>query len=78
MNVAFLCVVIFAVSAYFVFHETWTGVVMFLLGGLCLVTLIPFGIDLHGLWPDIAFGLIDNGILALLAILGGAPVCKAM
>ena len=38
---------------------------------LCIVSLIPFKIKLRSIQPDIVFGLIDNGILAIFAIFGG-------
>ena len=37
----------------------------------CIVSLIPFKIKLRSIQPDIVFGLIDNGILAIFAIFGG-------
>ncbi|PIX10847.1 hypothetical protein COX67_04520 [Candidatus Falkowbacteria bacterium CG_4_10_14_0_2_um_filter_36_22] len=37
----------------------------------CIASLIPFKIKLKSIQPDIIFGLIDNGILAVLAIFGG-------
>jgi len=71
LNILTLCVVIAAVSIFFVENAKWMGLVLIILSLLCLVSLIPFKIDLKSTLPDIFFGLIDNGILAVLAIFGG-------
>lgn len=71
VNITILCLVIFAVSLYFIYNSQLIGLVILGLGILCLLSLIPFKIPLHTIWPDIVFGLIDNGILAILAIFGG-------
>lgn len=71
INVAVLCVLIIVVCSYFIHNSIVIGWVIILLGFICLATLIPFGIRLRNIWPDIVFGMIDNGILAALAIFGG-------
>ncbi|MFA4942112.1 MAG: hypothetical protein WC564_00540 [Patescibacteria group bacterium] len=71
LNILTLCVVIAAVSISFVENNQWMGVVLIILALLCLVSLLPFKINLKSVLPDIFFGLIDNGILAVLAIFGG-------
>jgi len=71
MTIIMLCIVIFAVSLYFIYYSKLIGPVILGLGILCLITLIPFKISIKTIWPDIIFGLIDNGILAILAIFGG-------
>ncbi|MBI5654545.1 hypothetical protein HZC53_02770 [Candidatus Uhrbacteria bacterium] len=71
INILVLCVVIFGVSSYFIYHSQFIGFVILGLGILCLVSLIPFRVSLESVWPDIVFGLIDNGILAVMAIFGG-------
>lgn len=70
-NIIGLCVVIFAVSMYFIYDARLIGFVIFGLGLLCLASLLPFRIPFKTIWPDIVFGLIDNGILAIMAIFGG-------
>ncbi len=67
-----LCVIIFAVSGLFIFNEKLIGWVVFGLGLLSLGALRLFKIEIRSVWPDIMFGLIDNGILAILAVLGGS------
>ena len=41
------------------------------LGFLCLGSLFLFKVQVRSIQPDIIFGLIDNGILAILAIFWG-------
>ena len=71
VNILALCVVVLGVSSYFIYHSQFIGFVILGLGILCLITLIPFKIPIKNIWPDIVFGLIDNGILAVMAIFGG-------
>lgn len=71
MNIITLCVVIAAVSVFFVNNARWVGIVLIILSVLCLLSLLPFKIKLKSVQPDIVFGIIDNGILAILAIFGG-------
>ena len=65
-----LCIVIAAVSIFFVNNSNWLGLVLIILALLCVISLIPFKINLKSILPDIFFGVIDNGILAILAIFG--------
>ena len=71
LNIVTLCIIIAAVSVFFVNNARWIGVVLIFLAILCVLSLIPFGIKLGSSKPDIVFGLIDNGVLAILAIFGG-------
>lgn len=71
LNILVLCIIISAVSVSFIESSQWIGLVLIILALLCLVSLIPFKVDLKSVLPDILFGLIDNGILAILAIFGG-------
>jgi len=71
LNILTLCIVIAAVSIFFVEKAEWMGLVLIILALLCIASLIPFKIDLRSILPDVFFGLIDNGILAVLAIFGG-------
>jgi len=47
------------------------GLILIFLSLLCLASLLLFKIKLKSTLPDIFFGIIDNGILAILAIFGG-------
>ena len=71
LNILALCVVIIAVSVFFAGNAPWMGFVLIILSALCLLSLVPFKISIKSVRPDIIFGLIDNGILAMMAILGG-------
>jgi len=71
LNILTLCIVIGAVSLFFVDSHRLVGPALIGLALLCVLSLIPFKIKLKSIQPDIFFGLIDNGILAVLAITGG-------
>jgi len=71
LNILMLCVVITAVSISFVENDKWMGLVLIMLSFLCLASLATFKINLKAVLPDVFFGIIDNGILAVLAIFGG-------
>jgi hypothetical protein len=71
MSVLTLCIVIFAVSIFFVYNVKLIGFVLVALALLCLISLVPFKVSIKSVRPDIIFGLIDNGILAVMAVLGG-------
>lgn len=70
-NILTLCVIIGVVSLFFINDGYWIGFVLILLAVVSLVSLIPFKINLKSVQPDIFFGIIDNGILAIMAIFGG-------
>ena len=71
LDILMLCFIIGGVSLFLVNDGYWIGLVLILLSGLCLLSLLPFKISLKSTLPDIYFGLIDNGILAIMAIFGG-------
>lgn len=71
LNILSLCLIIGAVSIFIVGSGYWIGFILILLAALCLLSLIPFKIKIKSVQPDILFGIIDNGILAILAIFGG-------
>jgi hypothetical protein len=71
LNILTLCIVITAVSISFIDNNKWMGLVLVILALLCLISLLPFKVKLKSTLPDIFFGIIDNGILAILAIFGG-------
>lgn len=70
-NILALCIVIGAVTLAMVHQNQWMGVVLIGLGILCLLSLIPFRVKVISSIPDVLFGIIDNGILAAMAIVGG-------
>lgn len=71
LNIVILCVIIFFVSLRFIYNEQLIGFVVLGLGILTLLSLLPFKITLKSVSADIVFGLIDNGILAAMALWGG-------
>lgn len=71
LNILTLCFAIGAVSIFLVKDGYWIGIALILLSILCLLSLLPFKIKLKSVQPDIFFGIIDNGILAIMAIFGG-------
>lgn len=71
LDILILCFIIGTVSIFIVKDGYWIGLVLILLAALCLASLLPFKISLKSVLPDIYFGLIDNGILAIMAIFGG-------
>lgn len=71
LHVLTLCVVIFAISMFFVYSHSFIGLIIIILGIISLLSLKLFGIKLKSIQPDIIFGIIDNGILAALALFGG-------
>lgn len=71
LNIIILCLIVFAVSVFFVENTRLIGFVLVGLSVLCVISLIPFGIKVKSMQPDIIFGIIDNGILAIMAIIGG-------
>jgi len=70
IKVGTLSIIVFSVSAFFIYDTKLIGWVIFALGLLCIVSLFLFNILIKNIWPDIVFGLIDNGILAILAVVG--------
>lgn len=71
LNILTLCVVVAAVSVYFIDKAQLMGYIMIILAILCVASLLPFKVTLKTILPDIFFGVVDNGILAVLAIFGG-------
>jgi hypothetical protein len=71
LNIITLCIIIAAVSIFFVNNAQWISIALIILAVLCVLSLLPFKIKLKEIQPDIVFGIIDNGILAIMAIFGG-------
>jgi hypothetical protein len=67
-----LSLVVTAVSLYFVFDKKLIGFLFIGLGFVAWLILGFFKIEFVSVYPDIIFGAIDNGVLILAAILGGA------
>lgn len=71
LNVIVLCTVIFFTSAFFVYQTKLIGYILIALTFLCIASLKLFKIKISSVMPDVIFGVIDNGILALMAVIGG-------
>ena|SRR3989338_4228805 len=71
LDILGLCIIIAAITLALVNNNQWIGVVLIMLSIICLLSLLPFHIKLKSTLPDVLFGIIDNGILAIMAIFGG-------
>ncbi len=71
INIFTLCIIVFVVSTEFVHNAKLIGFVLIILALICLFSLKLFRISISSTKPDIVFGIIDNGILAVMAIFGG-------
>lgn len=70
ISVSLLSLIIFGVTIYFIYEQFWIGPIFILLGILHLLILKLFNRTVKSVWPDIIFGVIDNGILVIAAIIG--------
>lgn len=66
-----LSIIVIAVSVYFVFDNKLIGPAFLGLGIISLIFLKIAKIDFKSVYPDMVFGLIDNGVLVFAAVLGG-------
>ncbi|MEJ2267952.1 MAG: hypothetical protein P8X70_02660 [Nanoarchaeota archaeon] len=66
-----ISIAIGGITSYFVFNERLIGFVFLTLGAINLLFLKLFKIELKAVYPDIIFGMIDNGVLVFAAVLGG-------
>ena len=71
LNIFTLCAIIAGVSIFFVYESRLIGFVFVVLALLSLGSLRLFDVKIASTGPDIVFGLIDNGILAVMAVIGG-------
>ncbi len=56
---------------FFVYENKLIGPVLIGLAWVCLISLKLFDVKIASTGPDIVFGLIDNGVLAIMAVVGG-------
>jgi hypothetical protein len=70
INVIILTSIIFLVSYFFMNNKSLIGIMLILLGFVCLIPLWIFKIKLRSIRADIIFGMIDNGILVIFALIG--------
>ena len=65
-----ISILVIGFSVYFIFNEKLIGPIFLLLGLISLIFLKIFKIKIISVYPDIVFGIIDNGVLIFAAILG--------
>lgn len=68
---AFLSIIIIGASIFLIYEQHWIGPAYLLIGFIGISTLKLFGIKLEDVYPDITFGIVDNGVLIFAATLGG-------
>ncbi len=64
-------IIVVAVTFAFVYNQVWIGPAFIVLGLLNLLILKLFKIEFKSIYPDLIFGIIDNGVLVFAAVLGG-------
>lgn len=69
LSVLVLSVLILA-AVFFVDGKKWVGIVFIILGLLHIGVLAFFGRAIKSVWPDIVFGVIDNGFLVVGVLIG--------
>lgn len=70
ITIILLSIIIASVSAFFVYNQKLIGFILILLGIITILPLELFNFSIKSLWPDIIFGVIDNGILAIFTVIG--------
>lgn len=66
-----LSILVVGVSMFLVFEAAFIGPAYLILGGMGILFLKFFKINVNEVYPDMIFGLIDNGVLVFTAVLGG-------
>ena len=56
-------IVVIAVASYFIFNSKWIGPAFLAMGVLNVLFMKSFGIKLKFIYPDLAFGFVDNGVM---------------
>ncbi len=67
-----LSIIILGISYHLVYKNNLIGPAFILLGLINLVFLKFYKITISSVYPDILFGFIDNGILVIMAVIGGS------
>lgn len=70
ISVIILSIIIIAAVSFFVYEKRWIGIIFIILGFLHLFVLSIFKVNIKAVWPDIIFGVIDNGFLVIGALIG--------
>ncbi len=70
-NFVILSIIVIGISAYFINNEKIIGFAFIIVGFISLGIIKLAKIKFRAVYPDIIFGVIDNGILIFAAVLGG-------
>lgn len=70
LSVVFLSIIIIATIFFTISQKKIIGIVFVILGLVHLIVLKNLDVDVKTIWPDLVFGIIDNGILVVAAIIG--------
>ena len=70
LSVIILSIVSIGVISFFVYQKRLIGFIFIGLGALHLLVLKILNDGLKTVWPDIVFGITDNGLLVIGAIIG--------
>lgn len=65
-----LAILIIGVSIYFIHDKLWIGPAYIGLAFLGMIFLNSVGITTKSVYPDILFGIVDNGVLIFTILLG--------
>lgn len=70
LSILVFSILIIGVLIFFIYQKKWIGFIFIALGILNLIVLKIFNGGIKTVWPDIIFGIIDNGFLVVGAIIG--------
>ncbi len=66
-----ISILVVGFSIYFIYDKALIGPAYIFMAFIVIGILKLFGIKLKAVYPDIIFGIIDNGVLIFAALLGG-------
>ena len=72
IGTALWSIIIVAIVLFIIYKEYLIGPVVLLLGVFIILSLLLFGRGHKSVWPDVLFGMIDNGALVVLALIGAS------
>lgn len=69
-SLSVISIIIIAITIFLINEEAWIGPFYLVLAAIGVITLDLFNVELKAIYPDLIFGIIDNGVLVLAAVLG--------
>ena len=72
IGTALWSIIVVAIVLFMIYKEYLIGPIVLLLGISILLSLLLFGRNHKSVWPDVLFGMIDNGALVVLALIGAS------